>query len=169
MNKQISKYDYRLKNNNNNNSNYCFTCVFLIHAPCFLMCMMFYVSFIWIHVYAFAIHFMVHCGSAFEPGASGLPYYCASICVCSWCKWRASLWIQNPPPKKRHKIDRIEMASQVTGAWRALRIMLDSEQSEAPVAAATASFGLPAFFFNGFESTQLARRVQPKRTQMEVQ
>jgi len=23
----------------------------------------------------------VHCGSAFEPGASGLPYYCASICV----------------------------------------------------------------------------------------
>jgi len=24
---------------------------------------------------------MVHCGSAFEPGASGLPYYCTSICV----------------------------------------------------------------------------------------
>jgi len=22
-----------------------------------------------------------NCGSAFEPGASGLPYYCASICV----------------------------------------------------------------------------------------
>ena len=38
------------------------------------------------------------------------------------------------------------MASQVIGAWRVLRIMLDSEQSEAPVAAATASFGLPAFF-----------------------
>ena len=46
MNKQISKYDYRLKNNNNNNSNHCFTCVFFIHAPCFLMCIMFYVSFI---------------------------------------------------------------------------------------------------------------------------
>jgi len=28
--------------------------------------------------------------SAFEPGASGLPYYCTSICVRSWCKWRAS-------------------------------------------------------------------------------
>jgi len=23
----------------------------------------------------------VHCGSAFEPGASGLTYYCTSICV----------------------------------------------------------------------------------------
>jgi len=22
-----------------------------------------------------------NCGSVFEPGASGLPYYCASICV----------------------------------------------------------------------------------------
>jgi len=35
-----------------------------------------------------------NCGSAFEPGASGLPYYCASICVPSyvrsWCNWRAS-------------------------------------------------------------------------------
>ena len=29
------------------------------------------------------IHSMVHRGSAFEPGASGLLYYCASICVCS--------------------------------------------------------------------------------------
>jgi len=31
-----------------------------------------------------------NCGSAFEPGASGLPYYCASICVRSWCNWCAS-------------------------------------------------------------------------------
>jgi len=31
-----------------------------------------------------------NCGSAFEPGASGLPYYCVSICVRSWCNWRAS-------------------------------------------------------------------------------
>ena len=41
-------------------------------------------------VCAFAIHVMVHCGSAFEPGASGLPYYCTSICVRSCCNWRAS-------------------------------------------------------------------------------
>jgi len=31
-----------------------------------------------------------NCGSAFEPGACGLPYYCASICVRSCCNWRAS-------------------------------------------------------------------------------
>ena len=36
-----------------------------------------------------------NCGSAFESGASGLPYYCASMCVRSWCNWRASLWIPN--------------------------------------------------------------------------
>jgi len=64
--------------------------VFFIHAPCFLMCMMFYVFLIWIYVYAFAIHFMFHCGSALEPGASGRPYYCTSIWVRSWCNWRAS-------------------------------------------------------------------------------
>ena len=72
--------------------NYCFTCVFFIPAPCFLMCMMFYVFLTWIPVsrYAFAIHFMVHCGSAFEPGASGLHHYCTSFCVRSWCNWRAN-------------------------------------------------------------------------------
>ena len=31
---------------------------------------------------AYASEFKVHCGSAFEPGASGLPYYCTSpVCV----------------------------------------------------------------------------------------
>jgi len=63
--------------------------VFFIPAPCFLMCIMFHVVLIWIHVYVFAIHFMVHCRSAFEPGASGLPYCCTSICVRSCCNWRA--------------------------------------------------------------------------------
>jgi len=43
---------------------------------------------------------MVHCGSAFEPGASGLPYYCTSICVRSWRNWRASLWIPKQKIKK---------------------------------------------------------------------
>jgi len=41
-------------------------------------------------VCAFVIHFMVHCGSAFERGTSGLPYYYTSICVRSCCNWRAS-------------------------------------------------------------------------------
>jgi len=56
--------------------------VCFIHLPCFLTCVLFYFSFIWLHVYAFAMKSMVHCGSAFEPGASGLPYYCATpVCV----------------------------------------------------------------------------------------
>jgi len=29
-------------------------------------------------------------GSAFEPGASGIPYYCTSICARACCTWRAS-------------------------------------------------------------------------------
>ena len=32
-----------------------------------------------LHVYAFAFQSMVHCGGAFEPGTSGLPYYCTPL------------------------------------------------------------------------------------------
>ena len=32
----------------------------------------------------------MNCGSAFEPDASGLPYYCTSICARSCCTWRAN-------------------------------------------------------------------------------
>jgi len=44
----------------------------------------------------------INCGSAFEPGTSGLPYYCASICVRSWCTWRGSS-VDSKPNKKRKK------------------------------------------------------------------
>ena len=43
-----------------------------------------------------------NCRSAFEPGASGLPYHCASICVRSCCNWRASS-VDSKPKKKRKK------------------------------------------------------------------
>jgi len=51
-------------------------------------------------------------GSALEPGASGLPYYCTSICVCFGCtrlascvdskpkKQKKSLGHNAPPPQK---------------------------------------------------------------------
>ena len=39
---------------------------------------------------AYAFKSMVHCGSDFKPGASGLPYYCTSTCVRSCCTWRAT-------------------------------------------------------------------------------
>jgi len=59
------------------------------------MCFLFYVSFICLHVYAFAIYFMVHCGSAFEPGASGflitaLPSECVPAVICALAVWLAS-------------------------------------------------------------------------------
>jgi len=41
----------------------------------------------------------VHCGIVFEPGASGLHYYCTSFCVRSWCNWRASS-VDSRPKKK---------------------------------------------------------------------
>ena len=76
MNNQINKYDYLLK------INYCSTRVFLMNFPCLLMCTLLYFSFIRLHVCAYAIHSMIHCGSAFEPGASGLPHYCTPpVCV----------------------------------------------------------------------------------------
>jgi len=40
------------------------------------MCVLFYFPFVCLDVCAYAFQFKVHCGSAFEPGASRLPYYC---------------------------------------------------------------------------------------------
>ena len=43
----------------------------------------------------------VHCGSAFEPGASGLPYYCTSIYVRFWCNCRWRNCVDSKPKKKK--------------------------------------------------------------------
>jgi len=52
------------------------------HVACLWMCVLFYVSFVCLHVCVYASKFKVHCGSASEPGASGLPYYCTPpVCV----------------------------------------------------------------------------------------
>jgi len=46
------------------------------------MCVLFYFSSVCRHVCANAFNYKVHCGSAFEPGASGLPYSCTPpVCV----------------------------------------------------------------------------------------
>ena len=69
--------------------------MFFIHISCFLRCVLFYFFFIWLHVYAFAIKSKFHCGSAFEPGASGLPYYCTAP-VCALAVIGAlAVWWQN--------------------------------------------------------------------------
>ena len=41
-----------------------------------------------------------NCGSAFEPGASGLPYYCTSICVRFGCTRRANC-VDSIPKKQK--------------------------------------------------------------------
>ena len=53
------------------------------------MCVLFYFSLIWVHVHAFAIKSMVHCGSASARRfrASLLLH---TTCVRSCCTWRAS-------------------------------------------------------------------------------
>ena len=42
-------------------------------------------------------------GSAFEPGGSGLPYCCTTICVRSWCTWRASCVAKTKTKKNQEK------------------------------------------------------------------
>jgi len=91
------------------------------------MYIMFYFPFIRLHVcafwflvcYVFAIRSMVHCRSAFELGASRLPYCCTSICVRSCCTWCASCVDWN---KKNKKIEcatavREAFAAPATTAW----------------------------------------------------
>jgi len=64
------------------NTHYRFRCVFFIQVRCFLILVLFYFSFIWVHVYACAFKSMVCWGSAFEPGACRLPYYYTPpVCV----------------------------------------------------------------------------------------
>ena len=61
----------------------------VLRIPCFLMCVLFCFSFIWLHVYAFAFESKVHCGSA-----SARRFWASSIlhttCARSWCNWSAS-------------------------------------------------------------------------------
>jgi len=67
------------------------------------MCVLLFPSFIWLHVYAFAIKSKVHCKSAFEPRASGLPYYCTPpVCVPDEIG-ALTLWRQKTTKKKEKK------------------------------------------------------------------
>ena len=70
----------------------------------------------------------MNCGSAFEPDASGLPYYCTSICVSSWCTWRASCVDSNPGKKiwrrkswSREKVQQEDAESSKTGCRKPSR------------------------------------------------
>jgi len=49
----------------------------------------------WLHVYAFAFKSEVHCGSAFEPGACGLPSYCTPPVTALAVIGARAVWRQN--------------------------------------------------------------------------
>jgi len=44
---------------------------------------------------------MVHCGSAFEPGASGLPYYCTPPVIAPDVIGAKAVWRQKKVKKER--------------------------------------------------------------------
>jgi len=67
------------------------------------MSILFYVSFISLHVYAVVIYSMVHFRSAFESGASGLPYYCTQPVCIPAVLGALAVWRQNTHKKCRRK------------------------------------------------------------------
>jgi len=73
--------------------------VFFIHAPCFLMCFLFYVSFIWLHVYAFVIHSMVHCWSASSQALPGLLITAPPPVLVPAVLGVLAVWVQTPQKK----------------------------------------------------------------------
>jgi len=82
-NSSIHKSKYKI--------NYYPECMMSIHVACLWMCVLFYISFVCLHVCAYASKFKVHCGSAFEPGTSRLPHYCTPpVCVPDVIKGPAS-------------------------------------------------------------------------------
>jgi len=52
-----------------------------------------------LHVCAYASTFRVHCGSVFEPGASGLPYYCTPPVTVPDVIGVRTVWRQNTKKK----------------------------------------------------------------------
>ena len=79
-------------------------CVMFIQVACLWMCILLYFSFVCLHVCACAFKFMVHCGSAFEPGASGLHYYytppvCIPAVIGGLAVWRHNNNKKNTGPR----------------------------------------------------------------------
>jgi len=68
----------------------------LIYVVYLWMCVLFYFTFVYLHVCAYVLKFRDHCCSAFELGASGLPYYCTPpVCVPAVIGGQAVWWHNN--------------------------------------------------------------------------
>ena len=65
------------------------------------MCVLFYFSFLRLHVCAYAFESKVHGGSALRPGlgASGLPYYCTPPVTVPTVIWGLAVWWHNNKKK----------------------------------------------------------------------
>jgi len=62
-------------------SGVCWSLMLFVYR-CVTVNVLFYFSLVCLHVCVYAFKSKVHCGSAFEPGASGLPCYCTPlVCV----------------------------------------------------------------------------------------
>ena len=55
----------------------------VIYVACLWTCVLFYISFVCLHVCAYTLKFKVHCGSVFEPSASGFPST-PPVCIPNW-------------------------------------------------------------------------------------
>ena len=73
----------------------CSSCIFVVSWCVFCSTSLLF----WLHIYVFAVKSMVHCGSAFEPGASGLPYYCTPPLTVADVIGARAVWRQNNQKK----------------------------------------------------------------------
>jgi len=80
----------------------CFSCMF-VDFWCVLCCTS---LLFWLHEYAFAFKSMVHCGGAFEPGTSGLPYYCTPPVTAPDVICARAVWRQTKKQNQMHQIHR---------------------------------------------------------------
>jgi len=113
-----------------------------IHVACLWMCVLFYFSLVCLHVCAYAFKFNFHCGSAFEPGASGLPYYCTPPVYVPAVIGALPVWRHNP---KKKKIDRLHAHTTIhTNIRHELRECLRARRFRAIFFAAPLSVCVPA-------------------------
>jgi len=96
--------------------------VMFIHIACLWMCVLFYFSFVCLHVCAYAFKFKVDFGSAFEPGTSGLPYCCTPpVCVPAEIG-ELPVWRHNQKKKK------LNVAGVVPVDWASIEWWVGSQE-----------------------------------------
>jgi len=90
-----------------------------VHVACWLMCVLFYFSFVCLHVCAYAFKSKVHCESALGPSASRLPYYCTPLVCIPAVIGGLAVWRHNEnncaPRRRGHKT--------ITANWACMKAL----------------------------------------------